>query len=193
MSARKEYLTRVFSDFLARKTVPRDFAGNEKAQDAEFSALIRTVLKSAPEINYQEWWPRFEDAVDSMMQTRVWPSVNQLRGAAKLVSKGRSAHSDEWSMDTVQINARRVRNREALGDEWFFGTRAVQLIQQAGITEDDLTPYRSGLWFSILGTYGENAARVRESEYRKKHDDAREAVGMPPIFSGASLLMGATA
>lgn len=184
MSARKEYLTRVFSDYLARKTVPRDFADNEKAQSAEFAALVRTVLRSAPEINYQEWWPRFEDAADSIMQTRVWPSVNQLRAAAKLTHKGGSGTASvAINMDSASINARRILRGDPVGDEWIYGRSAVEAIQSGQITEDNLRPYRSGMYFAMRDVIGEDAARERERQYQRRHDEARIGAGLRPIFS----------
>jgi hypothetical protein len=191
MNPRKEYIQGAFGRYLDRRSVPQHIAGNAAARTDEMAALFRAVMKAAPESNYQEWWPRMEDAIDSIMRTRVWPTVNEVRAAARLVQKdGFSAKtSPVVQFDPVTINAKRIREGEPVGDEWIYGVRAVSLLSN-GLTEDDLTPYRSGFYFNMVKTWGEETARKREKGYREKHDAARAGEGLPPLFeSGASLMI----
>lgn len=192
MTAKSDYLTRVFSGYLDRRSVPQHLHGKDAAQADEFSALIRSVVKCAPESNYQEWWPRMEDAIDSIMRTRVWPTVNEIRGAARLVTKNapEKKASSDWEANPVAINARRIRAGEPVADAWCYGRCAVDLLLSGQITEGDLAPYRSGMFFKERDVIGEETARTREKSRRARHDAALEAVGMPPMFNGYEIAEG---
>ena len=126
-------------------------------------------------------------------QPRRRPTPGDIRSKigdeARLIAKdGPKGSAVGSSLDPVAINAQRIRRGEPAGDEWLFGSRAVSLLSQ--LTEDDLTPYRSGFYFNMVRVWGENMAQKREQEYRKKHDAARNAAGMPPLFgNGASVMI----
>lgn len=189
MNPQTDYLKSRLMEYLDRRSVPQHLVGKDKAQRDELSALLRAVKAQAPSDGYQEWWPRMEDAIDSIMRTRVWPVVNEVRAAAKLVGKdSRKGATVGRSLDPVAINADRVRRGEPVGDEWIFGVRAISLLDH-NLTEDDLTPYRSGFYFNMVQTWGEDTAQVREIEYRRKHDSARDAAGLPPIFANGARVM----
>lgn len=176
---RKEHLKQHLVKYLDRRFPPRGMS--EQAQIEELQALLRATMKCAPEEGYQEWWPKLEDSLDSIMQTRSWPTVNQIRAAAKLVGKNTAEKKSAWVLDPVKIAAKAIRAGEAVGDEWIYGVRAVSLLSE--LSEDDLTPYRSSLFFRMKDVWGEDKARKAERQYRHKHDEARDGAGLPPIFS----------
>lgn len=179
MNFRTEHISQHLTKYLDRRFPPRGMSADAQAE--EFRALLRAVIKLAPEEGYQEWWPKLEDSLDSIMQTRSWPTVNQIRAAAKLVGKNTAEKKSEWVLDPVKIAAKAIRAGEAVGDEWIYGVRAASLLSE--LSEDDLTPYRSSLFFRTKKLLGEEKARQVERQYRHKHDAARDGAGLPPIFS----------
>lgn len=185
MTARTDYLSRCLSDYLERRAIPRNLHGNEKAQADEFAALVRSVNRLAPEENFQEWWPRLEDRLDAMLTTRAWPTVNEIRGAAKLVSKSGPVvvGGNEWSLDPLKISARRIKEKQAVGDEWIYGKGAAELVSTSAVSEEDLKPYRSSLFFSEKSVVGDDIALQRERERQVKHNDARQHFGLQPYFA----------
>lgn len=127
-------------------------------------------------------WGDIAQAVTEAHRGKEWPDVSlfakcaEERGAAE--AKARPvAHV----FDTVQINLRRLRKGDALGDEWIFGRRAVELLN-AGASEEELDAYRSALFFKSKGVWGVEDARRVELDLRRRHDDALQGAGMARRF-----------
>ena len=121
-------------------------------------------------------------AVSEAHRGRDWPDVSTFakcaegRGAAEAQARP-VAHE----FDTVQINLRRMRNKDALGDEWLFGRCAVELLG-AGATEADLDAGRSSMFFKGKDVWGVDEARRVEMDLRRRHDDALTIAGLPRRF-----------
>jgi hypothetical protein len=132
---------------------------------------------------------RVEATFQEVLETyrgRDWPSVAIFADCAKVTAPKQGsggALAGEWSLDPVGINSRRIQRGDAVGDEWIYGRRAVEAIQSGQITEDNLRPYRSGLFFHVRDTLGNDEALRRERQYQLKHDAARAGAGLAPIFS----------
>jgi hypothetical protein len=121
-------------------------------------------------------------AVSETYRGKEWPDVAIFAKCAD--ERGQSAAKDApvaHVFDTVQINLRRMRNGDALGDEWFFGRRAVELMD-AGATEAELDAYRSALFFKCKEVYGIEEAQRMELGFRRRHDDALESAGKARHF-----------
>lgn len=122
-------------------------------------------------------------AVTEAHRGREWPDVSLFAKSAdeKGAAAVKALPKHERAFDTIEINLRRLRAGEALGDEWFFGRRAVELMEK-GVTEDDLDRYRSALFFKGRDVWGEDMARDFELRLRRKHDDALEQAGLERYF-----------
>jgi hypothetical protein len=118
----------------------------------------------------------FQDVAESH-RGREWPDVSLFAKAAgtKGEAAARAMPTTE-TRDTVDTNLERLRSGAPLGDEWFFGRRAVELLGR-GATEADLDAYRSGLFFGAREIYGVEEAQRMELAARRKHDDALELAG----------------
>jgi hypothetical protein len=113
---------------------------------------------------------------------KEWPDVSLFAKTAE----GRGAKAAQaipvaHVFDTVDINFRRMQRGDALGDEWLFGRRAVELLER-GATEDDLDRYRSGLFFTFKEVWGLEEARKAEMDLRRRHDDALQNAGRTRRF-----------
>lgn len=119
-------------------------------------------------------------------ETRSWPTAKELLNA---LSKSRSdAPVDLISLDPVDIHVRRVQRGDAIGDGWFYGTFAVELLKR-GITEGQLDAYRSAAWFRMTRDdrdgkrpWTEGDARTYENALKFRHDEALRRAGMAPRY-----------
>jgi hypothetical protein len=121
-------------------------------------------------------------AVSENHRGREWPDVSLFAKFAE--ERGQTAAQAapvEYAFDTVQINLRRLRRGDALGDEWIYGRRAVELLG-VGVTEEELDAYRSGLFFNFKEVWGVEEARRVEADLRRKHDDALTLANKPRRF-----------
>lgn len=121
-------------------------------------------------------------AVSENHRGREWPDVSTFAKCAE--ARGESAAKAapvQHEFDTVDINLRRLRRGDALGDEWMFGRRAVELLGR-GATEEELDAYRSALFFNFKEVWGVEEARSAEMELRCRHDDALTNAGMARRF-----------
>ena len=112
-----------------------------------------------------------------------WPDVSLFARMAEEcgASASKALPKPAGVRDSLAINFDRLRAGEALGDEWFYGRRAVELLGK-GATERDLDAYRSSLFFNMKDVWGDEMARDHELRLRRKHDDALEADARPRYF-----------
>jgi hypothetical protein len=121
-------------------------------------------------------------AVSEGHRGREWPDVALFAKCAE--ERGQAAAQAvpvAHVFDTVDINFRRYQRGDALGDEWLFGRRAVELLEK-GATEEGLDAYRSGLFFNFKEAWGVEKAREEEMHLRRRHDDALTNAGKPRRF-----------
>ena len=132
-----------------------------------------------------------EDRLDATFQRvletykgRDWPSVAAFTEAARdTAPRDNPRPVQHGDFTTSGLNASRIALGQAVGDECLFGVGAVEVIQSGDITENDLSAYRSALYFRYKDTLGEEPARVLEASLRQKHDAARIGAGMTPHFN----------
>lgn len=169
---------------LARLSPPRSMLKNEKAQSDELYALVKLIKSYLPKRGQEEWFDRLEDAVFENLQTRAWPTVFEIKKAIKQITKHSAEKpKDDWEPDAIALTADKIRHGEAVGDGWFYGVLAVELLRH-GITEDQLDPYRSALFFKAKDVQGEEIARRSERDWRLRHNEALSRAGMAPRYGG---------
>jgi hypothetical protein len=116
-------------------------------------------------------------AVSESHKGREWPDVSTFAKCAEARGElAAKAKPVQHEFDTVDINLRRLRRGDALGDEWIFGRRAVELLGR-GVTEEELDAYRSALFFNFKEVWGVEEARRVEMDLRRRHDDALTGSG----------------
>ena len=152
---REQQINTMTTKLLARLNPPRAISSNPEGIKAEAELLCKTINKMAPSREYQQWFDLFEEAVLSNLETRTWPTIKELKKAAKEIAPKRPEFRDltnepAWHPDPYKINAQRIKNMEPVGEEWISGKQSEQLISRGMIEESELEPYRSFLAHSAL-------------------------------------------
>jgi hypothetical protein len=102
---KKQYLEGRMRDYLARRSPPQSISKNERALTDELAAILRAVVRAAPDQGFQEWWPRFEDNLDRSLKTRAWPTVFEINSAAPKTAekKTEAGHRGSLSSDELHL------------------------------------------------------------------------------------------
>lgn len=104
---RKHYLEARLNEYLNRRSPPQALSKNQTAMADEVAALVRAVLRCAPDRGYQEWWPKLEDNLDRSLPTRAWPTVFEINAAAPPVActnsdRGSRSHLSASELDILE-------------------------------------------------------------------------------------------
>lgn len=176
---RNEWLTQSLGRYLDRRTMPQGFKDKPQAQRDEMAALARTLIKLAPLTGYQDWCADFIERLAMDAQTRAWPTQGEMQSAAKALRKSAIRPFNVESsakIDPLAIAAKRIRDGEAVGDEYLWGRCCVEMQSAHGITDAQLAPYRSALFFADKAMVEEGGALQREARRKELHDVARQRI-----------------
>ena len=115
---RDAILKQKFRTFLDRRATPVHLREKPEAMKAEIEALLHRVLSLAPHSGYEQWFTLFAEALDDSSNHRTWPSVNEVRAAARLVNKNwkviDGASGNVVDMSPAAINLRLLRRGDQL-------------------------------------------------------------------------------
>lgn len=166
--------------FLSRRSMPTALRDSQQAQDDEIAAIVGLIAKFAPQRpeDLAAWWTNFEADLGQRNTTRSWPSEGEIAASCKAVSSAPTHRLAEGTeIDANAINARRIKAGDPVGEFWVYGTMAAELLQSRAVTDADLRPYRSSLFFNDREVYGEEEARRMEGERLNRHAEAMRRVG----------------
>lgn len=170
MNFRNEEIAAVLRRWLERFSPPASIKDNPRAAQDSADALLRILLKYAPPADYVPWAHRALDQTEAQMKTRAWPTVHELGAACINMRKDEPKRGEAaTSLDPFEIAAKRIRNGDAVGDMWIYGHHAHEIVARGMVTEAQLQPYRSGLFFQMKSAWGEDAAISAEAEFRRRH------------------------
>lgn len=176
---RNEWLTQSLSRYLDRRSMPQGLKDKPQAQRDEMAALARALIKLAPLNGYQDWCADFIDRLAMDAQTRAWPTQGEMQAAAKALRKSAIQPFDsegEKKIDPRKIAADRIRNGDPVGDEYLWGRCCVEMQGQEGITDAQLAPYRSALFFADKDIVDESGALDREAHRKALHEVAKRRI-----------------
>lgn len=176
---RNEWLAGALSRYLDRRTIPQGFKDKPEALRDEAQALVRALIRLAPNDRYQEWCGDFIDRLAMDAQTRAWPTQHEMQQAAKALRKSAIRPFDADSQvkfDPLAIAAKRIGAGEAVGDEYLWGRCCIEMQAAHGITDAQLAPYRSALFFADKALVEESGAREREARRKELHEVARRRI-----------------
>lgn len=181
MSLKTEEIAKTFAAWLERYSAPINMRDKPDVQTAERDALLRVLLKYAPSEGYNGWLNRVLDQLEYQMKTRAWPTkgelgavcINMRKQDAAQAGAGRVGEFATERKSPPTIIAERIQRGDAIGDEWIYGMRAVELVAGGTVSEADLDRYRSGLFFAMKDAWGEDKARRVEADLKKKHEEAK--------------------
>jgi hypothetical protein len=75
--------------------------------------------------------------------------------------------------ETNRVMAARMANGEPVGEGWFYGRLACELIASRLVDQGTVERYRSAAFLSRRATYGEAAALEWEAEAKARHAEGR--------------------
>lgn len=105
-----------------------------------------------------------------------WPKpavfVSAMEAINRKVMISGDAPKSDWSLDPVAIVAKRMNAGDAVGDDWLYGRKCVELMASGQVSQDTLRKYRSALYFSAKAVLNEDKAKELEAGWIKKHEDA---------------------
>ena len=147
---RDEILKKGMSELLSRLNAPRSVAQKPDMAKKEAQFLLKSVQKLAPTRNVQEWFDQFQDQLLSTMDTRSWPTVKAMGEAARAIAPKRPEFRDltgeaAWKVDSDQVEAKRIKNQEAVSTYYLEGKGAERLLRKGLVVEEDFYPYREAL------------------------------------------------
>lgn len=80
--------------------------------------------------------------------SRTWPTIRNFMSAIKEIEKPEiemGSDLSEFTLCPIQISAKRIKNREPVGDYYIIGGGAQQLLDQGLVSEADIEVYKKGL------------------------------------------------
>lgn len=177
MSVRTETIATIFAAWLRRYSPPNIMKNDADVMKAERDALLRVLLKFAPQSDYDGWVNRALDKLEYQMKTRAWPTKGELGSVCSNLRKDAFVTADVPSVaqrSSLDINADRMNRGEPVGDGYFYGRNAVELVKSGKVSRDIIQKYRSAFFFSMKDVWGEEKARQVEAQYIAKHDAAEK-------------------
>ena len=78
--------------------------------------------------------------------------------------------------DDTFMAARRIRSGDVVGDQFLWGRLCIEMQEAHGITDAQLAPYRSALFFADKGMMQEAGALEREAYRKALHDVAKRRI-----------------
>lgn len=179
MSMKTTEISQILTRWLERFTPPVGIRGNPRAAQDAADALLRALLRSAPQADYAPWVRDVLDRVEDQMKTRAWPTVAELSAACRTLRKDTPrGDAEPVEVDRFELAARRIRAKQPVGDEWIYGRDAHEIVARGLVSEGDLAAYRSGLFFQLRSAWGEDCARAVEAEFRRRHELAGPGNGL---------------
>lgn len=183
---RIEWLTDSLRRYLDRRTMPQGLRDKPLAQQDEVKAMVKTLNKIAPVKGYQEWWDDFCERLAEHADTRAWPTQNEMAKAAKITKRPtiagepragwRQKPDGGWEIDALYSAAEKIRKGEAVSAGFLWGRMCVEMQDQEGITDAQLQPYRSALFFADKDMVDESGALDRENNRKILHEAAKQRI-----------------
>ena len=101
-------------------------------------------------------------SVTRAVQDEVW-SQSLSRSSREIYADDRRKQreaSRSWTPDTLEIMAKRIKERESVGHNYLWGRQALEMIEKNLLDESDLDPHRTAYARLLRHTYSEPAAEA---------------------------------
>lgn len=179
MNMRTAEISRDFAEWLERRSCPTDLRDKPEAARREADALLKALLKFAPQTEFSPFVRSVLEQLDFQMKTRFWPAIHDVAAVCTNVRKEisrqnpKAAMADDRDMRPEAITARAMMEGKPVGEGWLYGRDAVAMIAAKLIDKATMDAYRSGAFFARRDLYGEAAALAWEAEAKARHEDAK--------------------
>ena len=117
-------------------------------------------------------------SVTRAVQDEVW-SQSLSRSSREIYADDRRKQreaSRSWTPDTLEIMAKRIKERESVGHNYLWGRQALEMIDKNLLTETDLDPHRNAYARLLRHTYSEPAAEAMLKRLIDQHDRMKSDV-----------------
>ena len=117
-------------------------------------------------------------SVTRAVQDEVW-SQSLSRSSREIYADDRSKQreaSRSWPPDTLEIMAKRIKERESVGHNYLWGRQALEMIEKNLLDESDLDPHRTAYARLLRHTYSEPAAEAMLKRLVNQHDRMKSDV-----------------
>lgn len=176
-------LMKALKDYLRQIEAPKHL--DDQAMLGELKRIAETVNKLiSASLNQDAFKHRVEcifQHLDATYKGRTWPTPSHFADAAQamagknsienLINSGAGVAevgSAEWSL---WVHADRIREgKDKISDAFLYGTMCLKMMDKCGVTEGELRPYRSALYFAFKDTYGQEKAQAMEAELIARHE-----------------------
>lgn len=165
--------------WLDRYSPPASMKNNPQAVQDEVMGLLRLLLKHAPATNYADWVAEVLELCSQVMKTRAYPTQHELGAACvnyrKAMHMAGIGHgpSEGWSVDPALFTSNKMARGEVVGESWFYGISACEVIARRLTSRETMEAYRSGAFLARRAMYGEEAARIWEADAKERHEVAK--------------------
>ncbi len=117
-------------------------------------------------------------SVTRAVQDEVW-SQSLSRSSREIYAEDRKKQreaSRSWTPDTLEIMAKRIKERESVGHNYLWGRQAIEMIDKNLLDESDLDPHRNAYARLLRHTYSEPAAEAMLKRLIDQHDKLKSDV-----------------
>ena len=117
-------------------------------------------------------------SVTRAVQDEVW-SQSLSRSSREIYADDRRKQreaSRNWAPDTLEIMAKRIKERESVGHNYLWGRQALEMIEKNLLDESDLDPHRTAYARLLRHTYSEPAAEAMLKRLVDQHDRMKSDV-----------------
>lgn len=165
--------------WLDRYSPPASMKNNPQAVQDEVMGLLRLLLRHAPAINYDDWVAEVLERCSQVMKTRAYPTQHEL--GAECANYRKEMHtagigqgpSEGWSVDPALFTSNKMARGEVVGEAWLYGISACEVIARKLISRETMEAYRSGAFLARRAMYGEEGARIWETDAKERHEAAK--------------------
>ena len=117
-------------------------------------------------------------SVTRAVKDEVW-SKSLSRSSREIYAEDRKKQreaSRSWTPDTLEIMAKRIKERESVGHNYLWGRQALEMIDKNLLDESDLDPHRNAYARLLRHTYSEPAAEAMLKRLIDQHDKLKSDV-----------------
>jgi hypothetical protein len=173
MDYRRTEIATTLKRWLDRYSPPAAMKDKPQAMADEIDAMMRQLLRFAPQTGYGDFVAEVLERVEAGMRTRAWPTVGEVgvvAGAMRKERGGENRVADATvAFDEYEIAAKKMRAGDAVGQQYIYGPKAKELEARGFVDDATFRKYRSSLFFSLRGMYGGDRAVAMEDELIRDH------------------------
>ncbi len=172
--ARFDEISKIFAQYLERKSPPLHFRGNPPIEQREAMLLLQVLLKWAPASNPAPFVRAVLKRIEARNRTRIWPSVGDLEGTCSEISKSMRTTTGRslYEPNREEILVRRLEGRDAIGEDELYSHRMAGLVASGRLSPELLEGPRKRAHDQRVKLYGAERAERQRLAMLSRYEDA---------------------